>query len=197
VITRVAFEATPGHSVLPADPDERIHLPAGGFMDVRLGTIPTAAFVHDESVTRGPCQELVASRVMERQGCQDADAANCVCGTEQACAAGGSIEIGHVFEGQTRGPEIQVGVIEETHPMIQAVRTELRPKVADIDGFLGMDILGELIVDLDYPHDRLIARCVAPEEGHCLVRPRIGNLEERQLLCSCLDPSAPACTTTP
>ncbi len=191
LVTRAAFEATPGHSELPEAADERVHLPAGGFVDVRLGTLPSIALVHNESVTRGPCDELAASRVMERQGCRNSDAATCVCGTEQSCPAGGTIELGHINEFDTRSPPFQVGVIEETHPMIQAVRTELRPEVADIDGFLGMDVISHLVLDLDYPHDRLIAHCAAPEEGHCLIRPRIGNLEEHAQLCDdCLDPTA-------
>ena len=43
--------------------------------------------------------------------------------------------------------------------LLQALRIELRPTVAEVDGILGASALVNARVDLDYPNGRVLWRC--------------------------------------
>jgi hypothetical protein len=72
---------------------------------------------------------------------------------------------------------IDVLVIPDSDPTLQALRTELRPDQPEVDGLLGTDLLRAAEIDVDYPHDRLLARC---RGDGCLTRPR---LEQERDIC--------------
>jgi len=57
---------------------------------------------------------------------------------------------------------IEVVVVPDTSPVLQALRAELRPARPEIDGILGIDALGGAVLDVDYPHNRVLMRCVPP-----------------------------------
>jgi hypothetical protein len=65
---------------------------------------------------------------------------------------------------------VDVLVVPDTDRTLQALRTELRPDQPEVDGLLGTDILRAAEIDVDYPHDRLIARCRGAD---CTGRPRL------------------------
>lgn len=142
---------------------------SAGLTAVRLGSVNRLAVAADEAENRGPCRELLGSRVMELDGCNsDRGACHCTAGTLE-CPAGASLEL--------VGP-LQVAVIEDTDPLLQGLRAELRPRVADVDGLLGMNALLPLLADFDYPGGRLIFRCRDAADPTCVARPRIGRLEQ-------------------
>lgn len=191
ILTRTAYEGA-GGTPLAASPDLRIHMPGGGAVDARRGTIRSLALAHDEESTRGPCEEVAASRVMERCGCQPGVDNVCPCGeNDDLCSAGASVELGWTRDVNEDDmtvvvPAIEVAVVEDTHPLIQGFRRELSPQVADIDGLLGMDLLGRFVADLDYPHGRIILRCADETDPTCLARPRITDQASRDERARCL-----------
>ena len=68
---------------------------------------------------------------------------------------------------------------------LQGLRTELRPDRPEVDGILGTDALRTLELDIDYPHARLLARCVAPFE--CSARVTLSDDAARRYVRGCLD----------
>jgi hypothetical protein len=72
-------------------------------------------------------------------------------------------------------PELGIDflVVSDDNETLQALRTELRPDQPEVDGVLGTDLLRSAEIDVDYPHDRLLARCTGPG---CLARPQLTNV---------------------
>ncbi len=69
--------------------------------------------------------------------------------------------------------------------MLQALREELRPGQAEVDGLLGLDAFTAVQVDIDYPGQRILYRCSDPR---CVVYTEVfdrngGNASDR-----CPDP---------
>jgi hypothetical protein len=167
-----------------SDTKVALHLP-GMYPDestqVYLGTLHWVGFAANEvNDDRGPCEEVRASRIMDLGGCGSVEdsAGTCPCEDEPFCRAGAS--------GEMAGP-IQVAVLEDEDPRLQGLRDELRPGVADVDGFMGMNVLRPFVTDFDYPHSRLIFRCDdAAGTTTCVVRPRLPDASTRAALTSCL-----------
>jgi hypothetical protein len=63
---------------------------------------------------------------------------------------------------------IPVLIVDDNDSTLQALRAELRPDQPEVDGILGTDALSTAEYDVDYPHDRLLARC---RGGACCTRP--------------------------
>ena len=83
-------------------------------------------------------------------------------------------------------PPLDVVVVPDDEPVIQALRAELRPDQAEVDGILGTDALAALQLDLDYPDGRALARCGAGVDPRiCKVRPALfsGSYKARVLAC--------------
>jgi hypothetical protein len=78
---------------------------------------------------------------------------------------------------------IEVLVVPDKERTLQALRTELRPDQAEVDGVLGTNVLRNAEIDVDYPHDRLIARCA---DAGCTARPQLARDEDRLQIRSCL-----------
>jgi hypothetical protein len=188
----------------------QLYLP-GGDPDgetVRVGAIPHLAITDSPADGRGPCVELRAGRVMERCGCLNKDTGPPPCNEPtETFTTNGAIELGHVQDSlpgvvlpdagvpdagtadctPPSTPTIPVAIIADTHPLIQGVRAELRPDVAEIDGFIGMSTLRDLAIDIDYPNSRLIFRCLDGTEDTCLTRPSLrGNQDNREESVGCM-----------
>jgi hypothetical protein len=210
VLTRSAYDRTPGHLPIDCATESRLYLP-GGDPDgelVKIGFIPHLAITDSPADGRGPCVELRAGRIMERCGCLAEDPGRPPCDNPgDAFTTNGAIELGHVEDSQPgvvlpdagvpdagapdctppATPTIPVAVIADTHPLIQGVRAELRPDVAEIDGFLGMSTLFDLAVDIDYPNARLLFRCLEGTETTCLTRPSLRtNKDNRADAVACM-----------
>ena len=72
----------------------------------------------------------------------------------------------------------------DTEPTLQALRTELRPDRPEVDGILGTEALADLELDIDYTHDRLLARCV--DRARCGARVAMPDKEARIYMNNCL-----------
>jgi len=66
---------------------------------------------------------------------------------------------------------IGYAVISDEEPLLASVRAELRPNVAEIDGFAGTEVLKHLVTELNYTNNRVVLTC-APDAASCLARPR-------------------------
>lgn len=71
-------------------------------------------------------------------------------------------------------------------PTLQALRAELRPDQAEVDGILGTLAMRTAEFDIDYPHDRALARCTsaAPTSG-CKLRPGLTYEADREQIQAC------------
>jgi hypothetical protein len=88
--------------------------------------------------------------------------------------------------------KIDVLIVPDADPTLQALRTELRPDQAEVDGILGTDALRAAELDIDYPHDRLLARC---PDASCVARPLLSQLTDVCAVNQCITglAEAPGC----
>jgi hypothetical protein len=135
-----------------------------------VGTLPGIALVGDERGQAGPCAELACARLCETM---DEQTQRCPCTGDDTEASAASVEI---------AAGLPVVILPDTHPLLQALRNELRPALADVDGLLGMSALTRLVVSVDYGQGAVVAKCSDPSDPECLVRPRGISTERRNEL---------------
>jgi hypothetical protein len=157
----------------------------------RLAPVPVLARVGTANrEPRGACREVYASEYLETAGeevCDDPMAdptAECPCEPrdDRSCGAPAVVRLA-----PTAGVELVV--VPDADPLLQALRAELRPLVGEIDGVLGTNALAPLVLDVDYPHDRLLWRCGTPTPGApdgCQVRPQLSTLGRQASFQTCL-----------
>jgi hypothetical protein len=156
VLSRNLVERLRGAGVTVTEtPGATLHLPYGSESASRT-QLPMAV-VSDETIELGPCAELARRRrllVAARQGIRDED-------RDRLGASVAAIST-----------PVELLVLDDTRPLLQGLRQELSPYVADVDLVLGGSFLSHFEVDLDYPAARLVLRCaehVAPTR--CQVLP--------------------------
>lgn len=156
-----------------------VNLPSGPITG-GLGVLDSLALVATSSSSpRAACRQVYGSRMIVQRDCQVRD--DCPC------------EDGDVFCSQPAIVELkpptglEVLVVDDANPTLQALRTELRPDQAEVDGILGTNALRTAELDVDYPHNRLLARCSG--EG-CIVRPQLEGRGDRTQIQGCLGPNA-------
>jgi len=152
----------PPRASLPA---VQVWLP-GGPVDAGMASITRIALLgpSGDSEETGPCKELYDSHAVP-QACSDGDAGlgPCPCpGGGDRCTTAAGVEIDRSFP---------VAVIDDTSPLLQTLRDELRPALPEVDGLLAPGALAPVILDVDYPNARVLARCGDPVG--CTARPRI------------------------
>lgn len=173
----------PDVSLLPVD---TVCLPSG-LVTGRRATINQMALV-GASISNGlsPCRQIyahyqlsdgpLAQNTDPNMDCNDVTG-DCPCKDGSSfCAVPAVLEL-------TPPPGIDVLVVPDTDPTLQSLRTELRPDQPEIDGLLGTKVLRGAEIDVDYPHDRLIARCAGP---NCLVRPQLTEARDRCQINHCI-----------
>jgi hypothetical protein len=158
-------------------PSNTLHLLSGP-LAVRMGEVSYAAFVGvagEASNRRGPCRELYANaRMRIALSCAD-DQVDCPCAlSEDTCKAAAAVEVNRTIE---------VAVVEDTVPLLQGLRDELRPAVPELDGILGIDALRALRVEFDSPNNRLMMRCLDTE--FCTTRPQVRSQSNLAALDEC------------
>jgi hypothetical protein len=151
----------PPFDALPLD---SVYLPSGAVANGRRATIDRLALVaNSSSNTLSPCRQLYAHRFLTEGNCSSTED-DCPCKDGSAfCAVPATLEL-------SPAQGLAVLVVPDTDPTLQALRTELRPDQPEVDGLLGTDALRTAEIDVDYPHDRLVARCTDPG---CIARPQL------------------------
>ncbi|HEX8108045.1 MAG TPA: hypothetical protein VF516_09980 [Kofleriaceae bacterium] len=182
----VGVASAPNVDTLPTG---AVYLPSGLVMG-RLATINRMALV-GASISNGlsPCRHIYAHHMLAdgpvaqnpSMDCNTLTGQNCPCKDGSSfCAVPAIVEL-------TPPASLPVLVVPDTEPTLQALRTELRPDQPEVDGLLGTDALRGAEIDVDYPHDRLIARCTQPG---CLVRPQLTQSGDRCQINRCIYGSA-------
>jgi hypothetical protein len=166
----------------PYDPTQRTTVflssgPVSGFAT----TLPKIALAGNSTAfPRAPCRQVYASHLLAEQYCpnpSDTDQCPCPDGAN-FCPVPAVIEV-------TPAARLPVLVLDDADPVLQSLRAELRPNEPEIDGILGTSALQGVELDIDYPHDRLLARCTDP--ATCSVRPELdGSSSERLQVQGCL-----------
>lgn len=167
-----------------------VYLPSG-LVTGHLVHIDRLALVASAtSNPQSPCRQIYAHRLLTMHGripqeqcAKDGDTADnvtlfdCVCKNDNDfCDAPAFLELAP--------PErIELLVVPDSDPTLQALRTELRPDQAEVDGLLGTNVLRGAEIDVDYPHDRLIARCTT---ASCTARPQLARESDRTQIMGCL-----------
>lgn len=171
------FPAEPALDVLP---ESSLLLPSGP-VNGRMGSLPSIALVGNlPSNLRAPCRQVYASHLLERADCTRSD--DCPCANDEVfCATPAIIEL-------APPSRIPVLIVSNSDPTLQALRTELRPDRPEVDGILGTSALGALELDIDFPHDRLLGRCI--DTTTCGARAQLGSdRETRGYVTACLGDS--------
>lgn len=182
--------AHPGAPGLDGLPDDMVYLPSGLIRGKRA-TIDGIALVGAPSSNQlAPCRQLYAHRLLaalgpidssEFEGCTDG--AGQPLGFPSPCKDGSSFcPVPAILE-LTPETRVDVLVVDDTEPTLQALRTELRPDQPEVDGILGTDILRGAEIDVDYPHDRVIARCPGAK---CSARPALAEQGDRCQINRCI-----------
>lgn len=168
--------AHPGAPALMTLPMDSVYLPSG-LVTGRRATIDGLALVATStSNARAPCRQVYAHHLLTTYNlvgtCDNSNNSfDCPCENEAVfCAVPAILEL---------APPVPAGidvlVVPDTEPTLQALRTELRPDQPEVDGILGTDVLRAAEIDVDYPHDRLLARCPG---NNCSARPQLAQADD-------------------
>ncbi|HEU4735239.1 MAG TPA: hypothetical protein VFT22_45425 [Kofleriaceae bacterium] len=150
-----------------------VYLPSGLVAGHRT-TLERLALVATSSANAlSPCRQLYAHRLLttyqfSSKQCMVSSGSgstfDCPCGDGNSfCSVPAVLEL-------APPGGIDVLVVSDDDPTLQALRTELRPDQPEVDGILGTDVLRGAELDVDYPHDRLLARCAG---AGCVARPQL------------------------
>ena len=157
-------------------PEAQVILPSGPVTG-NLTDIPSIALVGNSSGNpRAPCRQMWASHLLGERNCAAGDDCPCT-GGDRFCSVPAMVEVAPAVP-------IPVLVVADSEPTLQALRTELRPDRPEVDGILGTYAIAALELDIDYAHDRLLARCV--DRTHCGARVAFTNATERRVMNDCL-----------
>lgn len=166
-------------------PDASVTVPSG-LLAGKRALIPSIAFVATSpSFPRAPCRQVYAHHLLVARNCQAGDDCPCEDGNT-LCGVPAVIEV-------KPADQLEVIVIADDVPcdpgspecMIQDLRTELRPDQQEVDGILGTQAMRELELDIDYPNNRLLARCTGLAEN-CQTRPELyDGVADRERILGC------------
>jgi hypothetical protein len=194
-------ELAAGRTIMPVDEtaptDDLVYLPSGPIAGWRRSISRLALVAAPTSNALAPCRQLYAHRTLssvvinDRECVQNSSTGtiDCPCKLGDAfCPVPAILELGQLTPAVTGQPApagaIDILVLPDTDHTLQALRTELRPDQPEVDGILGTDVLRSAEIDVDYPHDRLVARCATP--GTCKARPQLSQNEDRCQINHCM-----------
>jgi len=169
---RALDATTPPLDMLPVS---TVFLPSGPLAG-RLTVVSSLALVgNSSSDPRAPCRQMYAHHFLAKRDCTSADT-DCPCIDEDFCSVPAMVTI-------SPATQISVLVVPDNTPMLQALRAELRPDRPEVDGILGTEALQALELDIDYAHDRLLARCV--DRTSCQARAELDDRDARPYVNGC------------
>lgn len=131
---------------LEATPGSTLYL-AYGKEAVSTVELDRAAVVSDETDQLNACGELALRRRLLIAALKGGDLEL----IEEKSIDGASVGVSNT--------KMRFAVIDDNSPLIQGLRKELQPQVADIDALLGGSFLKQFDVLVDYPSSRVILRC--------------------------------------
>jgi hypothetical protein len=201
ILSRAAYEryglANPGFNVPAFDalPVDSVYLPSGLVTGRRAMLDRLALVATSTSNALSPCRQVYAHRLLSGHGPIPADQCaldgkpasgmfDCPCKDHsEFCAVPAILELTPPAGVAMPPAGIDVLVVDDSDPTLQSLRAELRPDQAEVDGILGTDVLRLAEIDVDYPHDRLLARCPG---GNCRARPQLAQDQDRCQINHCI-----------
>ena len=178
---RQTHPAAPPLSTLP---ETQLSLPSGP-VNGRLAMISKLALVaRATSEPLAPCRQVYAHHLLLERNCLQADDCPCENGTV-FCPVPANVGI-------EPPAGIELVVVADDDATLQALRTEFRPNLQEIDGLLGTGAMREIEFDIDYPHNRFLARCAVNGTTACVTRPALDSETDRRQIRGC--PGIPAVT---
>ncbi|HRC55294.1 MAG TPA: hypothetical protein PKU97_05180, partial [Kofleriaceae bacterium] len=177
---RVVRQAQTGLPVpeLATLPAAAVTIPSGRLQG-RTTTLPALTLV-GQATDRGACGEVYWHKVLLEDDCEPQNRTKLCTAKKERCGAPAMVELSR---------PVQVLVIADAEPLLAGLRTELHPETPEVDGVLGTELLRSLELDIDYPNNRLLARCSAAQ---CTIFPDLPNLDTCERARSCRP--APAAT---
>lgn len=185
---QASHDGAPAVEDLPRD---MVYLPSGPVFGGRATISRLALVAAPTTNALAPCRQVYAHRLLtaHRIGDITIDCANrgqlpapgkidCPCENDDPFCP-----VPAVLELSPAQSPIDVLVVADTDPTLQALRTELRPDQPELDGVLGTNALRTAELDVDYPHDRLLARCAG--DG-CVTRPQLATICDRTAINRCI-----------
>lgn len=170
--------ANPSAPALDALPDATVYLPSGPITGKRAVLSSLALVASSSSTPRAPCRQVYGSHLIIQRDCVTEDDCPCEEGNT-FCSMPAVVEL--------KPPTaLDVLIVGDVDPTLQALRTELRPDQPEVDGILGTNALRSAEVDIDYPHNRVLARCSG--DG-CVTRPALTDRGDRTQIQGCLGPN--------
>ncbi len=170
---RLIYPTAPPLDQLPLD---TVVLPSGP-IEGRRALIDRLALVARSPTPRSPCRHVFAHHLLLERDCAANGGDDCPCNAGDVfCANPAVVEL-------APAAGLEILVIPDENPTLQALRTELRPDQQEVDGILGTNALLSAEVDIDYPHDRVLARCTTTE---CVTRPALPDGSEREHVQRCI-----------
>jgi len=149
-----------------------------------LTTIPTMALVANSPTNpRAPCRQVWANHLLVQRDCAPGD--DCPCIPDQDPNNGTFCAVPAVTE-LAPPTGFPVLIVDDGNDTLQALRTELTPDQPEVDGILGTSALRQIELDVDFPNDRLLARCTDPDLSVCEARPEMPREQDRTQVQGCL-----------
>ena len=163
-------------------PTATLHLVSGP-VTVRRASVNRIALVGEEAADRGPCKEMYANHQMTVDACrkQNLSGDDCPCSDATFCRTGAVLELS-----AGDATDIEVLVVSDSLPLLQELRDELRPGLPEVDGILGTNALAAVSLDIDYPNNRVVARCTDQRLLVCAARPKVLTVDSIARLRDCL-----------
>jgi hypothetical protein len=190
--------AHPGAPELATLPQDAVYLPSGAVAGRRASISALALVATSTSNALAPCRQVYAHHMLadgslapssaqgNDQTCAELTGGDCPCEDgSKFCPVPAVLEL-------SPPSQIDLLVVPDTEPTLQALRTELRPDQPEVDGILGTNVLRGAEIDVDYPHDRLLARCAGTS---CSARPQLAQETDRCQINRCIkdSPAPPGC----
>jgi hypothetical protein len=182
ILTETAYErwrVAAGLDPVPPVAPVTVLLPSGPLTGIPA-TIDRLALVGRDDDDRGPCRQVYAHHLLTERDCTEAevDDETCPCpGDASGCSVPAVLELSTT--------PIAVLIVPDDDPTIQALRAELRPETAEIDGILGTAALAATAIDVEYelPHERVLIRC---RGAGCVARPALTTGDDRDEIQACI-----------
>lgn len=158
-------------------PESQVFLPSGPVTG-RAAMIANLALVaRASSQPLAPCRQVYAHHLLVQRDCRPGE--DCPCEDDPAfCPVPASVAL-------EPPAGIPLLVVPDDDPTLQALRTEFRPTLQEIDGLLGTGAIGGVELDIDYPHNRVLARCAVDDGTTCVTRPALDSQEDRTQIRGC------------
>ena len=171
-----------------------VYMPSGPVAGQRARIDRLALVAAPTSNALAPCRQIYAHRLLSAHALRntqtecaepgavppaDSGLLDCPCKNGDAsCPVPAILELDATSDGG-----LDILVVPDSDPTLQALRTELRPDQPEVDGLLGTNALRAAEIDVDYPHDRLVTRCAGPG---CTARPQLATTADRCQINHCI-----------